>query len=251
MRRLALVALVFALCTACKLSIAVGVDAHADGSGTVRATVTLDHDAAQRLQHAGGRLEAADLRKAGWTVTGPTALKDGGAQLIATKPFRSAADLPKVIDEVAGSRHPLQDFKLSRHRTFAKTKLQFNGVVDLRGGLNQFGDDQLKQQTGSDTGIDAAELERQAGTTLSRFFDISVAVRLPGSVSANSSTKAGNGAVWHPKLGERATLAASSVSKDIRRIALLTLGVAAATALTVVLVNRRRFRRRAGGAPGT
>ena len=67
MRRLALVAAVCAvLLTGCKLSIAVGVDVHADGSGVVRADVTLDKEAADRLQRPGGRLEAADLaRRAG------------------------------------------------------------------------------------------------------------------------------------------------------------------------------------------
>jgi hypothetical protein len=84
MRRLALVAVAFVLCTACKLSLAVGVDARADGSGVVRATVTLDREAAERLQKAGSGLEASDLRKAGWTVTGPGKLDDGGAKLLAT-----------------------------------------------------------------------------------------------------------------------------------------------------------------------
>ncbi len=240
MRRLALVAVAFVLCTACKLSIAIGVDAHADGSGTVRATVTLDRDAATRLQRAGGRLEAADLRKAGWTVTGPEKTEDGGAVITATKPFHSAAELGKVIDEVGGSRHPLRDFTLTRDRSFATTKLRFRGVADLRGGLSQFGDDRLRQQTGSDTGLDPAELERQAGTTLNRFFNVQVAVRLPGSVSANSPAKAGNGAVWHPKLGERATLAASSSQLDVRRIAGLVIAAAAIVALVAVLLRRRR-----------
>ena len=244
MRRLALVALVFALCTACKLSIAVGVDAHDDGSGTVRATVTLDRDAAQRLQRAGGPREAADLKNAGWTVTGPTAEKDGSAVLIATKPFRSAAELPKVIAEVGGDRRPLRDFSLTRSRSFAKTTMRFRGVVDLRGGLSNFGDDRLKQQTGSDTGIDTSDLERQAGTTLNQFFDISVALRLPGSVDANAPSKAGNGAVWHPKLGERATLAASSNATDVKRIVSLAVGLAAALALVALLLGRRRVRQR-------
>jgi hypothetical protein len=238
-RRLALACCALVLLTGCKLSIAIGVDAHADGSGVVHATVTLDRAAADRLKRAGGRLEAADLEKAGWTVTGPETTKDGGAVLTATKPFRSASELGHVIDEVAGPRHPLRDFKLTRDRSFARTKLRFSGTVDLRGGIDQFGDDRLKEQTGAEAGIDADELERQADTTVNRFFDVQVAVRLPGSVDANAPSKAGNGAVWHPKLGERAALVASSAQLDVRRIALIVIAIAAAAALVVVLLRRR------------
>ena len=47
-------------------------------------------------------------------------------------------------------------------------------------------------------------------TTLNKFFSIAVAVRLPGSVSSNAPTAAGNGAIWHPQLGEKAQLSASA-----------------------------------------
>jgi hypothetical protein len=238
-RRLALVAVALVSLTGCKLSIAVGVDARADGSGTVRATVTLDKEAADRLQRAGGRLEATDLRAAGWTVTGPTTRKGGGAELIATKDFRTPSELPAVIDEVAGPRRPLRDFKLTRERSFARTEMKFAGVVDLTAGVKAFGDDRLKEQTGADIGIDPAELERQAGVALNRFFSVQVAVRLPGSVSANAPTKAGNGAVWAPQLGERAALAASASKVDVRRIALIAIAIVAGAALVVVLVRRR------------
>jgi hypothetical protein len=239
MRRLALVAAAFVLCTACKLSIAVGVDVHADGSGVVRATVTLDKEAAERLQRAGGRLEAADLRKAGWKVAGPTAAKDGGASLVATKSFNTPAELPAIIDEVAGPRRPLRDFKLVRERSFAKTRTAFTGVVDLTAGVDAFGDDRLKDQTGADIGVDAKELERQAGVALNRFFSVQVAVRLPGSVSGNAPTKAGNGAVWSPQLGERAALSATGSQVDVRRIVLIAIAVTAGGALVVVLLRRR------------
>ena len=239
MRRLALVAAVFVLCTGCKLSIAVGVDARSDGSGVVRATVTLDRAAAERLAATGGRLDAADLRKAGWTVTGPEKTKDGGAVLAATKPFNTPGELDAVIAEVAGSRHPLHDFRLTRTRSFARTRMKFSGVVDLTGGVAAFGDERLKEQTGTDSGVDAAELARQAGTTLNQFFSIRVVVRLPGSVSANAPSQAGNGAVWAPRLGERAALAASSSQFDAGRVIFVVIAFAGAVGLIVVLMRRR------------
>jgi hypothetical protein len=217
-RRLALIAAAFVLLTGCKLSIAVGVDAQADGSGLVTATVTLDKDAAARLQRAGGRLEATDLRTAGWTVT----------------------ELGAVIDEVAGSRHPLRDFRLTRDRSFTRTRTKFSGTVDLTGGVAAFGDDRLKQQTGADVGLDVAELERQAGVALNRFFIVQVAVRLPGSVSANAPSKAGNGAVWRPTLGEQAALVASGSQLDTRRVGLLGLAGVSGLGLVILIVRRVR-----------
>ncbi len=240
MRRLALVAAAFVLCTACKVSIVVGVDGRADGSGTVRATVGLDKEAADRLRRSGGRLEAADLRQAGWTVATRRNLAGGREEIVATKPFNTPRELGAVIDEVAGPRHPLRDFKLTRDRSTFTTKTRFRGVVDLTGGVNAFGDDRLKEQTGADVGVDPKELERQAGAALNRFFSVQVAVRLPGDVSANAPGKAGNGAVWRPQLGERAALVASASQFDTRRVGLIAIAVAATAALVAVQLRRRR-----------
>jgi hypothetical protein len=244
-RRLALAAAALVLLTGCNLSLAVNVDAHADGSGTVTAQVTLDKEAAERLAHAGGRLEADDLRKAGWKITGPTDRKDGGAVLTATKGFNTPDELTAVIDEVAGPRHPLRDFKLRRERSFARTRTAFSGVVDLTGGVGAFGDDRLREQTGADAGVDTAELERQAGVAINKFFTIHVAVRLPGAASSNAPSRAGNGAVWRPKLGERAVLTAAGSAVDTTRVALLGMSGAAVLALGIVLGGRALRRRQA------
>jgi hypothetical protein len=236
---LVLVAALFVLCTACKVTLNVGVDAHADGSGVVRVVVTLDQDAAARLHAAGGQLAADDLRKAGWTVATETGAKDGHEDLTATKPFNTPRELTAVMAEVAGPRQAFKDFKLTRRRSFARTRTGFSGVVNLTGGPAVFGDDRLKQQTGADLGVDVAELERQAGEAVDKFLSVQVAVRLPGKVSANAPSKAGNGAVWHPTMGELAALSASGSQLDMRRVVLLPLaGLAAAAA--VVLVRRRR-----------
>lgn len=244
MRRLALVGAALVLLSSCKLSIAVGVDAHADGSGLVTATVTLDKEAAARLQRAGGRLEADDLRNAGWKVSDKKTLSNGSEQVTATKPFASAGELDAVIAEVAGDRKPLRDFKLTRTRSFARTDTKFSGTVDLTGGINAFGDDRLRKQTGADVGLDQAAIERQAGVTLNKFFDVQVAVRLPGSVSSNAPSNAGNGAVWRPKLGQKAVLRAAANQVDTRRIIYVAVAVVAGVAFVVIVTGRVRQSRR-------
>ena len=241
--RLLLAVAALVLLTGCNVSLNVGVDAHGDGSGVVRVVVTLDKDAADRLHRAGGQLAADDLRKAGWRVATSTGAKDGHEDLTATKPFDTPKELTAVMAEVAGPRQPFKDFKLTRKRSFFHTRSAFSGLVNLNGGAAAFGDDRLKQQTGSGLGVDEAELERQAGETVNRFLAVQVAVRLPGHVSANAPTKAGNGAVWHPKLGELAALSATGSQLDVRRVVVLPLAVIAAAAAAVLTVRRRRIPR--------
>lgn len=233
MRRLALLAAAFVLCGACKLSIEVGVDARADGSGTVTATVRLDEEAARRLKAVGGALEADDLRAAGWTVD-----KRSDRVLTASKPFSTSAELTEVIDEVAGPRRPLRDFKLTRDRSAFRTDTRFSGTVDLTAGLDVFGDDRLTEQTGTDIGT----LAERGDRILDEFFDIRVAVRLPGDTESNAPTDADNGAVWQPDLGERVRLTASASELDTQRVVLV--GVAATAALALLIHLVRTMRRR-------
>ena len=129
-----------------------------------------------RRRQARGRRPAQ--RRAG-TIATKVDAKDGHEELTATKPFGTPRELGAIIDEVR-DRDPLHDFKLTRSRSFLRTRTAFSGVVDLTGGAEAFGDDRLKAQTGADLGVDVKELERQAGVALNRFFTIQVAVRLPG-----------------------------------------------------------------------
>ena len=229
-RRLALVAGALVLLTSCRLSIAVNVDVRDDGSGVVQAIVTLDKEAADRLKAAGGALEADDLRKAGWTVT------KSATRIVASKPFKTPSELTAVIDEVAGPRHPLRDFELTRTRTAFRTDTKFSGLVDLTAGVNAFSDDRLREQTG----LDLADLERRGDFIINQIFSVQVGVRLPGDVSSNAPTDAANGAVWRPKLGERAALSASGSELDTRRIVFVAIAVTAGLGLVLQVVRTMR-----------
>src|SRR5437868_2205106 len=79
----------------------------------------------------------------------------------------------------------------------------FTGDVDLSGGLEGFGDPALRQRVGDVVPFDIEGLRRKLGSALNEVFKIQVVAALPGSVSSNAPGKASNGAVWHPKLGER------------------------------------------------
>lgn len=214
---------------------------HADGSGVVRAGVGLDEDAAQQLGQSGGQLQAADLRKAGWTVVGPRREGDGRTWIRASKPFRTPAEAARISAELSGA-HPLfRDFRVTRQRSWLRTRTTFHGRVDPSGGLSSFSDPQLDAQLGGGLPIDPA-------ARLDRILKVEVAVRLPGSISSNAPLQASNGAVWRPHWGEQATLSASAVSWNLRPIVFGGLAVVALAAALVVWLTGRRRRRRSAAA---
>jgi len=198
------------LLSACQVSIAVGVDAKADGSGVVRATVTLDKAAADEAGDLSGRLRVDDLQQAGWRVDGPTRTKDGGQEVQASKRFATPVEATAIVEELSGANGPFREFKLGRSRSFLKTKTTFSGRVDLARGLGSFSDDELRQRLGSDLGFDPAELEGRLGRTLSRVFPVKVVTRLPGAMESNAPLTADNGAQWSPTFGENVVLTASA-----------------------------------------
>lgn len=243
-RLAALAALVIALASGCQLTTAVGVDANRDGSGLVRVAVGLDADAARRVPNLKSDLRTDDLTKAGWTIVGPRKEDDGRTWIRASKPFDDPADASKVIEEISGPNGPFTDFYLGQSRSFLTTKTTFRGTVNLSGGIEAFGDEQLRQRLGgSSIGVDPKELEARLGQVLDRIFTFRVQTRLPGDVQSNAPLEAEHGAEWRPKLGEKVTLVATSSALNTRQVVGTVVAVLAAVALAVVLVVRRVRRR--------
>src|SRR4051812_18990346 len=103
MRRLmGLLAGVLLVCCGCQVTARVSVDANPDGSGRVQALVTLDADAVRQAGDLRSELVTADLVRAGWRIDGPTTLPNGGAEVQATKSFRTAAGMRDAIVELTG-----------------------------------------------------------------------------------------------------------------------------------------------------
>ena len=230
---------------ACQTEVTVGVDVERDGSGMVRATVALDEDALRRVPDLDEQLQVQDLEDAGWDVRGPNETDDGGAVIIATKPFADPAGAADAVDELSGETGPFQRFQVTRERSFLKTTTSFTGEVDLSAGLGGFSDADLQARLGGQPlGIDEAELERQIGSVLDQAFQVRVAVRMPGDVDANTVGDAGNGAIWTPKLGEKAGLEATAEAWNATNIAAAAVGAIAAVAFAVSTRRALRARRR-------
>lgn len=232
------------LLSGCQVDVSVGVDSRADGSGTVTATVTLDRAASAQLPDLAGHLRVDDLKAAGWQVDGPTDAGDGGKAVTATRRFSDPSGAASAMSQLSGRSGPFQDFRLRRQRSLLKTTTRFEGTVDLTSGIEGFSDDELRARLGgSALGVDVSALQQRLGVVFDRVFTFSVATRLPGDVTSNAPTQAGNGAVWKPTLGEKVLLRAEASQWNTRQITGAVVAVMAGLALALLLLTRLIGRR--------
>jgi len=235
---LAVAALALLLCSACQVTIAVGVDAQQNGSGVVRAGVGLDDDALHQIPDLAQQLRVDDLKKAGWTVVGPRKESDNRTWVRATKPFANPPGAARAMNELNGPKGPFKNFRLTTKHSFLRTKTSFSGTVD-RVGAQGLADPRLQQQLGG-SGVDPKVLEQQLNELIDRTVRTEVVVHLPGSISSNAPTEISGGVLWHPKAGEQAHLAASSTAWNLRPVIFGAIALVLAIAAVIVWRRSRR-----------
>lgn len=227
--------------TGCRADVAVEVAADAGGDGHVRATLTLDEEAADQVPDLADQLRVDDLEAAGWVIEGPTAGPGAATTLRATRPFASPAGAGRALDELGGTAGPFTSLQVTRERTFWKTRTFLAGSVDLTAGLDVFSDQALAERLGGPgLGMDPAALERELGRPLAEVFTFEVAARLPGEVESNAPANRGEAAVWPAALGQTVQITASSEAWNVVNIALAIVSVLAAVALAVIMIRRSR-----------
>ncbi len=240
---LLLVALLLLVGSACRVDVEVGIDARSDGSGQVRVEVEADKEVVAAVDLSKG-VRVDDLRQAGWEIEGPTPRPDGGARVVATKPFRDATGAQRAIEDLSGPDGPFQGFRLERERSFARTTTRFVGTVDFAKGIEAFGDPALRQALGgSDIGIDLNRLEQALNGPIDRAVGVQVAVRLPGDVESNAPAETDNGARWELRLRDRADLTAQSVAWNTANLAGAAVAALAVLGLLALLLTSRSPRR--------
>jgi hypothetical protein len=220
------------LCSACQVTIAVGVDANQNGSGVVRAGVGLDADALRQIPDLAQQLRVDDLKKAGWAIVGPRKERDGRTWVRATKPFADPAGARKAMTELNGPSGPFKAFRLTRTHSLLRTRTSFSGTVDLA-GARSLADPKLQEQLGG-SGVDPKVLEQQLDLAVNRAFRLEVVAQLPGKISSNAPTQVSGGVVWRPKVGEQAKLTATSTAWNLRPILFAALALVLAVAAIVV-----------------
>ena len=162
----------------------------AGGAGRVTVEVSLDREAATRAGDL--RPRVTDLRRAGWEVRGPARRPDGGIGLSARKRFASVEEATQILRDVGT---PLRDVRLTRSRSFAKTRTGFTGTIDLSRGVESFSDAELQRQLGGrPLGVESQRLDAVNDALTMR-----VRARLPGG-----------GASWEAKAGDRTDMRASA-----------------------------------------
>jgi hypothetical protein len=223
----------------------VGIDVRDDGSGLVRVAVGLDPEAAAAAPDLADRLVVDDLREKGWTITGPE--PPDGTRIVwvrASKPFSRPEDAGTLVAEISGTNGPFRDFAVERDASTFSTSTRFRGVVDLAGGLEAFGDDDLRERLGGTSlGASDDELIARLRQPLARAFQFQIDVNLPGDVESNAPVQASGGARWTPTLGEEVTLTATARRTDTTRVAAGAVAVVAALLFLAIVVVRRARRR--------
>ncbi|MBI1843097.1 MAG: hypothetical protein HYR89_00555, partial [Actinobacteria bacterium] len=199
---------------------------------------TLDEEATASTPNLSSRLRVDDLRATGWTVVGPTR---AGARTVlrATKGFRTPAEAGKVLDEGSGPDGPVGGFTLKRERRPLWWAWTFEGDLDLRGGIERFGDAELRSHLeGTSFGLDAAQAQD--------LFGLQVALRLPGRVERKGAEMVDGRAVWTGRFGESMPLMASSRDLAVPREVAGGVAVLALAGLVVLWFRLSRTRRASG-----
>ncbi|MFO7281290.1 MAG: hypothetical protein C0P77_012875 [Thermoanaerobacterales bacterium] len=244
-RRSILLALLALVATACEVRTRVTVDVAEDGSGTVEVAVGLDRAALEELPDldGDGARTAADLDQlvrdddlvaAGWIVEPAATDGDGTTWVRARRAFGTPEEAERVLAELTGPDGPLRDVRLVRSESFGRDRFELSGTVDLRDGLEAFGDEAMAAVLeGEPLGEDPAVIEERLGRPLAEVFTFELVAALPGGTTT-----------WSPRLGDGPVeVRAETTVHDWPVLGLAALAVASFLALVVVLVVRAVRRR--------
>jgi len=198
-----------------------------DGSGTVRATVRLDADAAARIGGVSA-LRLDDLRDAGWSVrTGPRSVTIAHG-------FVGREELAARLDDLAAGSGVLGDAQLERKRSRFSSRDSLSVRVDLRNLGAGIGRDTKLRDALASAGVDVAGLSSRLDRELRDAFHLTVAVHLPDGTTRSV----------RPAVGDVSTVAATHHDFDALRVLEVGAGIVFAV-LAVLLVGagmRRRSR---------
>jgi hypothetical protein len=219
----------------CQVATTVSVAEPSPGRGSVTVAVTLDQAALGAL---GGldalrsELSVADLESAGWAVTGPTGRIDGSAAVAASHPFTNPAQVGRLMAQIAGAG--VFRVTLVSHRSFWHTDYHLAGAVDLRCGVDCFGDTGLRSATGDPLGFDPGALAFAQHQTAASALTFDLGGVLPGRVVSSNGRRSPDGAQsWTPRLGQVVTLSATSQTLNEGSVVLTS--VAGGVALVILL----------------
>jgi hypothetical protein len=240
--------------TGCQVHTQISVNETRPGQGVVRVSVSLDRSALAAIGGApalAAQLQDADLRAAGWTVTGPVPGPGSTTVVSASHPFTSPAEASALVAELAGSgpagSRPFR-LSLTQRNGFWRSDTALTGTVDLSCGVACFGDSALTAALGFPTGVNPRSVAAAAGEQPEQVFTFSVDARLRGSlVNTNAVSRPDGSLQWTPRLGQRLELTAATRTWRSGRILAVSVASGVLVLLALGLAGwwwRRRRRRR-------
>lgn len=213
----------------CRASAQAVVAISGSGRGSITVSVTLDREAAARIGNLNDALRVSDLERAGWVVVPSTTAADGSVTASVRHPFANPAQASSLL----GTLGPVHLSAFRRHGLLSST-VGITGDVDLRAGVDAFGDPALDRALGVPS-LAATLAQLQANGAAAPDVSLTVAARLP----ARSVT-------WTIPLGQQLPISAAASSRNIVAaewfLAAIVLVIGSAATATMQLVRRRHGR---------
>jgi hypothetical protein len=227
--------IVACLLSGCQVRSSVVVDVHSNGTGTISVKAVLDKQAALALPDIEQQLQTSDLVKAGWSVKDPTESDDGSKTILVEHGFGSPEEATLLLRSLSGNGPPFVGFQLTQTHSLTHVESSLTGGIDLRQGINSYGDLGLTQSVGSRLGFDPTELEKSLGVDWASTFPLEVVVRLPGRyVQSEGTSNIQNDR--RAKYGEITEIHVQASGANTRPMMFFALSVTAFVASILVLV---------------
>ena len=250
--RLGAVLCTVVLLSSCRVDQSISLNVKPNGTGNVTVVVTADKDIVTKVPSLAQDIRTDDLKKAGWSVDGPTKTKTGGLTIQLVHPFNTPAEATAILSQVSESRGPLHELVLARSGKDTNSMWTLSGRLEVNGGLNSFIDDAGLELL--DVSPYAAEVA-DAGIDLGDAVGITFAASLPGEIDSTTGIQKDNTITWQiPMDGSRVDVATTSthvaVGTSIARVgrtlllALLALWIVATLILLLLVANARNRRPR-------
>lgn len=242
------------LLAACRVDTTVSLRVEPNGSGTVTVTVTADKDVVDKAPNLAADVRLDDLKKVGWTVTGPDETDDGGLVVVLRHPFRTPAEATAALSQVSGANGPLHAVALSRTGTDTNSTWTLSGRLEVVGGLQAFADQAAIQLLGgAPYEADIQDLGIDLGDAVGVTFDAT----LPGKVDASTGLPVEGVLTWKvPMDGSATDLATTASNVDVAssvagvgRWVVAVLAVAWVLGALALFVMVQNARTRRPGAP--